>query len=105
MRDNEYFKSLRDVQLTPGANKAYWAWARGCVENLNFPVHVGYIWEDELPDFLMTIEAGGFKKLGYYSTSTQAFETISYFVRAGWKVTEVFIVDDYSKECLLLEKE
>ena len=115
MKNNEFFNNMRNAiknkEATYGEQAAFWAWRKGIEENQDFPIETDAFWEKDFLVFLKTIEAAGFKKLGFSGSSTLAMSNLVAFVKKGWRTTGTFKynisnIDGYRfSEGLILEKD
>jgi hypothetical protein len=103
MKNNQYFNAMQKEfdamsygeiydSTKIGKIAAYGAWHEGNRQELDFPVLTRFLREDDISDFLGTIEEAGFKKFGFFSAE-KAVETITDFLKAGWKLTGTFEFD------------
>lgn len=98
MKDNKFFNEMRNkikkhLRVSVGELNAFDAWQKGIEEGQDFPIETGDFWDKDLPDFLKTIKAAGFKKFGFSGSSTMAMENLIAFVKDGWQVTGTFKYD------------
>ena len=90
MKNNEFFKALESQKNHKwGEINALNAWRNGIEKNLDFPVLTNSIWKTDVADFLKSMNEAGFKKFGFFATSSIAVKTIVAFTKAGWKLTDI----------------
>ena len=56
MKNNEFFKTISGkAEATKGELEAYWAWRTGIDKKADFPILRDSMWDNEVSDFLSTI--------------------------------------------------
>ena len=103
MKNNEFFNAMQKKldkmtygefyefnQHNSGKTAAFGAWREGNEQNLSFPFLTRSLHENQISDFLGTIEEAGFKKFGFFSRSANDTENIAEFLKSGWKLIGTF---------------
>ena len=116
MKNNKFFKAMQKKlnsmtygelyeanQHNSGKKAALYAWREGNSQNLDFPLLARTLYEDEVSDFLETVEEAGFKKFGFFAHGRDTINNITAFLKTGWKLTGTFEFDDGCKEPIMFE--
>ena len=94
MKNNEFFKAISNGKPSnDGELRAIRAWKNGIEKNVNFPFLSDNFWLKEIPDFLEAVKKSGFKRFGFFSTSTVDLKAIVIFMEHGWKIAGTFEFD------------
>lgn len=92
MNLKEYFENLRvQDKLTGGQIKAYWSYRYSPTEELIFD---GFLWDNEVSDFVNTLRQAGVKSFVYTNTSTAVMDNFHAFIENGCKFIETCTTED-----------
>ena len=116
MKDNQYFNVMQkrldgssheDIEFflnaRNGKNVAFGTWLKGIKRGLDFPLLTYPLYEDEISDFLKTLEKAGFKKFGFSVYGKNSTKNITEFQKAGWKLTGTFEILEFDDEPFTVE--